>query len=483
MMIRIQRLLGLILTISTVLFSKDLKAQDKVFQAGASITDITPHLGHPIVGNYNSPPATYIHDPLSVRTLVLDDGAKELVFVIVDNVHINREVFDAAKAMLDRDLNIPTKDVMMASTHTHSGISLNGEGLKSISPEVGVALDEYQTFVVKRMVDGVKIARENKTLAKIAFGSVDVLEHVFNRRWIMKDSVMSPLGQLEIAKMNPGHSNALLRPAGPVDPEVSFIAVESKEGTPIALLANYSLHYVGGVPRGHISADYFAAFGNRMGELLETGSDLPAFIGIMTNGTSGDVNNNDYSKPRPKESLPPYAKMHYVANDIAEKVYQEYKQLDFQSEVKLGSALSEMTLNVRRATPEILTNVATVRDYEGSKPLFHSLEKTYSRRVFNMESAYPDSVNIVLQSFAINDIGIASLPFEAFTQIGLDIKAKSPFKNTFTIELANGSYGYLPTPEQHKLGGYETWLTTNKVQKDASVLITEQLIKHFQQLK
>jgi hypothetical protein len=75
------------------------------------------------------------------------------------------------------------------------------------------------------------------------------------------------------------------------------------------------------------------------------------------------------------------------------------------------------------------------------------------------------------------------LPFEVFTQIGLDIKAKSPFKNTFTIELANGSYGYLPTPEQHKLGGYETWLTTNKVQKDASVLITEQLIKHFQQLK
>ena len=33
----------------------------------------------------------------------------------------------------------------------------------------------------------------------------------------------------------------------------------------------------------------------------------------------------------------------------------------------------------------------------------------------------------------------------------------SPFKNTFTIELANGHYGYLPTPEQHLLGGYETW--------------------------
>lgn len=116
-------------------------------------------------------------------------------------------------------------------------------------------------------------------------------------------------------------------------------------------------------------------------------------------------------------------------------------------------------------------------------PLFHPLEKTYARRIFQMESEYPDSVQIILQSFAINDIGIAALPFEAFTQIGLDIKSKSPFQNTFTIELANGSNGYLPTPAQHNLGGYESWLTTNKVQKDASDKITDQLIKHLQQLK
>ena len=178
----IKKIVGGLLLVSMLIFAQNNESLGQQFKAGASITDITPHLGHPIVGNYNSPPATYIHDPLSVRTLVLDDGAKELVFVIVDNVHINREVFDAAKAILDRDLNIPAKDVMMASTHTHSGISLNGGGLKTISPEVGVALDEYQTFAVKRMVDGVKIARENKTLAKIAFGSVDVPEHVFNRR-------------------------------------------------------------------------------------------------------------------------------------------------------------------------------------------------------------------------------------------------------------------------------------------------------------
>ena len=56
-------------------------------------------------------------------------------------------------------------------------------------------------------------------------------------------------------------------------------------------------------------------------------------------------------------------------------------------------------------------------------------------------------------------------------EIGLELKEKSPAADTFVVELANGGYGYLPTPAQHQLGGYETWLTTNKVQKDASVIL------------
>ncbi|MGE3822506.1 MAG: LamG-like jellyroll fold domain-containing protein, partial [Isosphaeraceae bacterium] len=40
---------------------------------------------------------------------------------------------------------------------------------------------------------------------------------------------------------------------------------------------------------------------------------------------------------------------------------------------------------------------------------------------------------------------------------GLKIKARSPLPTTFTIELANGSEGYIPPPEQHTLGGYTTW--------------------------
>ena len=70
-----------------------------------------------------------------------------------------------------------------------------------------------------------------------------------------------------------------------------------------------------------------------------------------------------------------------------------------------------------------------------------------------------------------------------FSEIGLELKAQSPLKPSFTIELANGGYGYLPTPKQHKLGGYETWLGTNKVEVQASTKIVNVLLEMFAELK
>jgi neutral ceramidase len=63
------------------------------------------------------------------------------------------------------------------------------------------------------------------------------------------------------------------------------------------------------------------------------------------------------------------------------------------------------------------------------------------------------------------------------------LKDRSPFGQTFTIELANGSYGYLPTPEQHRLGGYETWLGSNYVEKEATIKIVATLLDLFQSLQ
>ena len=50
--------------------------------------------------------------------------------------------------------------------------------------------------------------------------------------------------------MNPGYSDEVLdRPAGPIDPDVIVVSVrDAKTRKPLAIFANYALHYVGGLP-------------------------------------------------------------------------------------------------------------------------------------------------------------------------------------------------------------------------------------------
>jgi len=74
------------------------------------------------------------------------------------------------------------------------------------------------------------------------------------------------------------------------------------------------------------------------------------------------------------------------------------------------------------------------------------------------------------------------MPFEVLVEIGLEIKEKSPFPRTFLIELANGSYGYLPPPHQHELGGYETRLGTSRFEKNSSVILVNALLEMLEEL-
>jgi hypothetical protein len=119
---------------------------NKVFKAGAYMSNITPSLGENIVGNWDSPPATYIHDQLYAKTLVLDDGATRLAFVIVDNVGIKREVFDEAKHLVHEETGLPKEHMLMAATHTHSGTSAEGKGQKRRGWQGENPLDDYQSL-------------------------------------------------------------------------------------------------------------------------------------------------------------------------------------------------------------------------------------------------------------------------------------------------------------------------------------------------
>lgn len=453
------------------------------FSAGSATANITPSLGAGIVGGWGTPPASYIHDELHARCLVLDDGTAKLVFIVVDVVGINQALADEVKRLVQEGTGISPENVLISAVHNHSAASVEGMGDERRKWDGGREFDNYQKFVITRLTDVVKIALVNLEPAQIGWGVGNVPEHVFVRRWKMKSgtTVYNPFGEQDKVKMNPGHNNPnLLEPASEPDSEVSFISVRSTAGRPIALLANYSLHYVGGVPKGHISGDYFAVFADRIQELLEADRQEPSFVGIMTNGTSGDVNNINYGAPRIKKD--PYVQIKLVAEDVAREVFRVHNAIAYKDWVRLGAVQRDITLKVRKPNQAMIDRAKKVLDRPDDVKMDYPHEKTYAKRLlYHME--WPDQIDIPLQTFRIGDLGIAAIPFEVFAETGLEIKAKSPFKKSITIELANGSYGYLPTPEQHKLGGYETWLPTNRVEKEASRKIVKNLLEMFEELK
>lgn len=445
------------------------------FRAGAATSNITPPLGEPIVGGWAPFPATYVHDELHARILVLHDGAGMLAFVVCDNVAVPRDVFDEAKRLVEKETGIPPERLLFSATHTHSATSVRGD--KALE-------QDYVRFFVRRIADGVRRAISSLEPASIGWSSVQAPEHLFNRRYYLKpgNPIPSPFGGEDQVLMNPPVGSPTVdRPAGPTDPELSFILVRSrKDKRPLALLANYSLHYVGGVPEGHVSADYFALFSDRVRELLGADKQEPAFVGMLTNGTSGDVNNVDVlGKP---EKRPPYAKMREVADSIARKVADAVPGVATKDWVQLDARLKELVLKNRKPTPEMLARAKEIVARPKDVKPGHIREVTYAQRTLSLEKA-ADEVSVPIQAFRIGDLGIAAIPFEVFTDIGLEIKKRSPFPRSFTISLANGSYGYLPTPEHHKLGGYETWLGTNRVEVEASRKITDKALELLGELK
>ncbi len=449
-------------------------ASAQALRAGAAASNITPPLGTTIVGGFAPYPATHVHDELHARCLVVDDGKTTLALVICDVLGLNANVSIEARRLVEKATGIPPENVLVAATHTHSAGSALGEKRYEYLAE----LNDYQKFLAGRIADGVKRAHNLLRPAEVAFGSVEVPEHVHNRRWIMKDGTapVNPFGKIDKAKMNPPRaSENLVEPAGPTDPTVSFVAFREPGGRLISLLAAYSLHYVGGVKGPAVSADYFAVFSEHLKSLVD-GPPTPAeppFVAMMANGTSGDINNNNYAVPGEKRA--PYEQMTYVGEDVANKVHGALGGLEWKAEAALDARYVEIELRRKPFSDELRAWAKETLDKTGRLPGKVDLANIYAQRIETMAALAPE-VKVPLQHLRIGDIGIGTFPTETFAETGLEFKERSPLKHPFMIELAHGYMGYLPTPRHFELGGYETWPGTNHLEPQASVKMLDALL-------
>src|SRR5690606_17229702 len=144
----------------------------------------------------------------------------------------------------------------------------------------------------------------------------------------------------------------------------------------------------------HVSADYFAVFGDRLQQLMNADRLAPGFVAIMSNGTSGDVNNINFRGPA--EKLPSYQKMYKVADDIAQQVHKKLQQVTYQRNPTLVAPYNKLTPSVRKPAADMLYLAKHVVKNPGKVELYHPLGRYYPHHTIQKQEQWPEKLDIVL---------------------------------------------------------------------------------------
>ncbi len=310
----------------------------------------------------------------------------------------------------------------------------------------------YVDWVWRKMADAVTLAVRRLQPAEIGFATAQESRISFVRRYRMRQGWVA---------MNPGVGNPdIVEPVGKTDPEIGILAVRDLTGNLLAVLANFSLHYVGTDQGNEISADYYGHFAREMQRIL--GKDV---VPILMNGASGNVNNVRVTRPWPHRG---HAQAVRMAKVLAGHVLTELQLMAFTRAAVVRAAdttfrftRKTITEADRRVAERILAgNYAYAEgpfSWVRGQPIPERIVDVYAREQGEL-AEWPLELTAPLQAFRVGSAGLVALPGEIFAEIGLAIKARSPFHPQFIASLANDHIGYVPTEEAFQEGGYETWM-------------------------
>lgn len=440
-----------------------------LLRAGAATAVITPALGASLAGYFTERFSIDNHDELLAKALVFDNGSMRAGLVLCDLCVLPPEVVAAAKFRVAREAGVPEEALLIAATHTHSAPA-------TMHLFQSQADRQYLDFLTGRIVDSVRMAVRRLAPARIAtgFGREDSL--VFNRRFYMKPGAIppNPFGGIETVRMNPGVGNPdIVKEAGPVDPIVGLLAVTAADGSPLALVGNYSLHYVGGERANEVSADYFGYWASAMARHAGAG---PNFVAMLTNGCQGDINNVDVRRPAPK--LEPYQKMQQVAETLAAECARIMKTLQFSASAELGASREWVDCGVRLPSSAQVDAARAV--LHGVAPPYRDARHVFARETLIIAQEFPPVFRAEVQALRVGDLFLAGMTGEPFVELGLDIRARLKGRAVFPIGLANGHAGYVPTVRAHEEGGYETWLAKSSfLDRDATPRLVEAMTRRL----
>ncbi len=429
---------------------------------GVAETDITPPNGYPMSGYYHERLATGVIDPLKAHALVFRQGAEQAALVTCDLTGIAKDLSSEVRRIVAAKTGIPLANIVLTATHSHTA----PDYFKDLFQHLGKtgALTErgrYVTNLIDRIVEAAVQAHHQVQPAVLATSSARQEVPVsFNRRFVMRDGSVRTWMNLA----NP----EVVRPAGPIDPEIGIMVVRAVEGKqPLAVLSNFALHLdtVGG---NLWSADYPFFIERNVREHLG-----PHVVSLFGAGCCGDINHSDPSKPERN-------KTDRIGGELGKTV---------RAALDRTTAINEPTLRVRSTVvraplqevsdtqlaraKEILTTVQSgkpvdfLQQVEAYRQIMvdqlrqHRAPAESARWIgwglSHTWSGIGKELPLEVTTFTFgSELAIVFLPGEVFVDLGLAIKRGSPFRTTLVIELANCvETVYIPTRAAFAGGSYE----------------------------
>ena len=414
-------------------------------QVGAAIVDITPQQLPVLVnGGMLSRSADAIKTHVNARAIVVDDGTERLGIVVVDSCMMPKFLLDEAKQLAATKTNIKADRILISATHTHTAPS--SFGCLGTDPDPA-----YVPFLRQRLAEALIQAEKKLQPARVGWGVAKAEQFTALRRWVRRPDRLAedPFGNPTVR----ANMHAATKPddvtgqSGPEDPDLSMIVFQASDGTPIAALANFSMHYFSDKA---ISADYFGLFCDGLQQYVKQRYPKSEMVGIMSHGCSGDVWRRDYMTWKSGED----PTIEGYTQGLLQIAKQVFESVEFEDHATVAMAESRIPMKYRVPNRQLLDWSQRIVDAMESDAPKDRLE-VYAREQVLLDQM--QSTEIVVQAIRIGEIAIASTPNETYALTGLKLKAQSPFPNTMVIELANGADGYIPPPEQHRLGGYNTW--------------------------
>ena len=442
-------------------------------------------------------PTVPVHDPLFVKALVVDDGHAKAVILGLDIGGVSGRLVSPVRERLKQELGIEPASVLINASHNHH--------------TQGQVVED----VIERIVSAVRQALETMVPVRVGAGEGREDRIMMNRRLRLEDGK-----EWTIRRANPSPSDSDVKALGPVDPEIGILRLDRTTGETLAVVYNFASHAYGGVPSGHVTADFPGFASAVLEEALGNGA-----VAVFLQGFAGNITPiryKDVDAPPPTEQLGTRlglstlkAVSQIVTKDagpvrvVSETIElprrkdakariqsletQQEKILQFFTGIGCGTHGAGTFLNFKTFLPLYMKHTVDLEHPSYSAYLYQHEEATgqsgltqldeengrrmekYLQSLQNMErlirirsnlQAYKrhlkrgDSpIAVEVQGIRIGDFVLITFPGEPFVEVGLRIKEQSPFEHTFVAGYSNGHLGYAPTTDAYESEAYEDALT------------------------